>query len=80
MFMVQILVRCCSVSIDSCLFSYLVCRADGWILTKLTWIHCFVTGKKRLEFGDLDLIFKVTGDIRMSNIYQKVLVNCACQV
>ena len=33
---------------------------NGWDLTKLAQIHHQYGGKKWLEFGDLDLIFKVT--------------------
>ena len=30
----------------------------------LAFIHCWEEGKSRLDFGDLDLIFKVTGALR----------------
>ena len=33
---------------------------NGWILTKLAQTHYWEGGKKWLDFGDLDLIFKVT--------------------
>ena len=37
----------------------------GQILTKLTQIYHWEKVKCGLEFGDLDLIFKVTGGIRL---------------
>ena len=33
---------------------------NGWNLTKLAQIYHQDGGKKQLEFGDIDLIFKVT--------------------
>ena len=33
---------------------------NGWNLTKLAQVHHKDGGKKWLDFGDLDLIFKVT--------------------
>ena len=35
-------------------------RTNGWILTKLAQTHYWEGRKKWLDFGDLDLIFKVT--------------------
>ena len=46
------------VRVDSCLQS--IFWTNGWILTKLTQTHYWDGGKKWLDFGDLDLIFKVT--------------------
>ena len=33
---------------------------SGWILTKLAYVHCCEGGKGWFDFGDRDLIFKVT--------------------
>ena len=41
---------------------------DKWILMKLTWIHYWDEAIERLDFADLDPSFKVTEDIRMSNL------------
>ena len=41
----------------------------------LTWIHQWNLGIKGLDFGDLDLISKITGDIRISNLDQNRFVN-----
>ena len=37
---------------------------NGWNFTKLTWIYHLDKLKSRLDFDDLDLIFKVTGGLR----------------
>ena len=44
--------------VASCLHS--ISWTSGWILTKCAQTHYWDGGKKRLDFGDLDLIFKVT--------------------
>ena len=36
-------------------------RASGWIFSKLARIYHWNNFQKQLDFGDLDLIFKVTG-------------------
>ena len=59
------------VSVAGCLSS--IERTDGWILIKLTWIHYWDRAIKLLDFGDLDHIFKVTGDIRITNLDQNRL-------
>ena len=46
---------------------------NGWILTKLAYTHYWEGGKKWLDFGDLDLIFKVTLALKFSNFDQKSL-------
>ena len=38
------------------------------------WIHHWNRGIKGLAFGDLDLIYKVTGDFRISHLDQKRFV------
>ena len=43
---------------------------NWWILTKLTQKHHWDMEKKWLDFGDLDLIFKVTPALSMSNFDQ----------
>ena len=50
--------------IELCLFS--VWKNSWRFQIKLAWIHSWERVKKRLDFGDLDLIFKVTYTIRMS--------------
>ena len=47
----------------SCLHNILC--TSGWILTKFSWIYNWVITKNRLDFGDLDLIFKVTAVEKM---------------
>ena len=42
----------------SCLHNIL--WTSGWILTKFAWKYNWGITKKWLDFGDLDLIFKVT--------------------
>ena len=37
---------------------------NEWNFTKLAWIHHWDKFKSWLDFGDLDLIFKVTGGLR----------------
>ena len=46
------------IRVASCLHS--ISWTNGWILTKLAQTHYWEGGKKLLDFGDLDLIFKVT--------------------
>ena len=59
---ILLLVRILSAStlliFDSCLHS--ITWTNEWILTKLVQTHYWAGGKKLLDFGDLDLIFKVT--------------------
>ena len=43
----------------------------GWILTKLAQTHYWDGGKKWLDFGDLDLLFKVTPALWMSNFRRR---------
>ena len=38
------------------------------------WIHHWNKGIKGLDFDDIDLIYKVTGDIRILNLDQKRFV------
>ena len=47
---------------------------NRWNLTKLAQIHHWDWGKKWLDFGDLDLIFKVTPALWNSNFDRKELV------
>ena len=47
---------------------------NRWNLTKLAQIHHCDGGKKWLDFGDLDLIFKVTPALWNSNFDRKKLV------
>ena len=47
---------------------------NSWNLTKLAQIHHWDRGKKWLDFGDLDLIFKVTPALWNSNFDRKKLV------
>ena len=47
---------------------------NRWNLTKLAQIHHWHWGKKWLDFGDLDLIFKVTPALWNSNFDRKKLV------
>ena len=42
----------------SCLHNIL--WTSGWILTKFSWIYNWDLTKNWLDFGDLDLIFKIT--------------------
>ena len=42
----------------SCLHNIL--RTSGWILSKFLWIYNWDITNNRLDFGDLDLIFKIT--------------------
>ena len=42
----------------SCLHNIL--WTSGWILTKFSWLYNLDVTKNWLDFGDLDLIFKVT--------------------
>ena len=58
------------VRVASCL--HFIFWTSGWILTKLTQTHYWDGGKKWLDFGDLDLIFKVTP--ALWNFYHKKLV------
>ena len=46
------------IHVASCLHS--IFWTNGWILTKLAHMHYWDGGKKWLDFGDLNLIFKVT--------------------
>ena len=46
----------------------------GWILTKFAWMYNWDMMKSWLGFGDLDLIFKVTGGLNCQ-IYAK---RCLC--
>ena len=57
-------------SVDTGVASCLHYFVNGWILTKLTWIHVWEGGKEWLDFCDLDPISKVTKDMRMSNFNQ----------
>ena len=59
------------VRIASCLHSFF--WSNRWILTKLAYTHYWDGGKNWLDFGDLDLIFKVTPVIFMSNFDQNTL-------
>ena len=43
----------------------LILRMNGWILTKLVYLYCCDIKNNWLDFGDLDLIFKVTGGLRL---------------
>ena len=49
--------------IASCLHS--ISLMNGWILAKLTQIYHWVGEKCRLDFDDLDPIFKVTQGLRL---------------
>ena len=49
----------------SCLHNIL--WTSGWILTKFAWIYHKDITKNRLDFGDLDLIFKVTAVEKKNN-------------
>ena len=44
---------------------------SGWILTKLAQTHYWEGRKKRLDFGDLDLIFKVTPALKCIKFWPK---------
>ena len=44
---------------------------NGWILTKLAQTHYWEGGKKWLDFGDLDRIFKITAALRNFQILTK---------
>ena len=54
------------VRVASCLHSFF--WTNRWILTKPAQTHYWDGGKKRLHFGDLDLIFKVTPALWMTNV------------
>ena len=41
-------------------FLCIIFWTSQWNLTKLAYIHCWKEGKSWLDFGDIDLIFKVT--------------------
>ena len=60
------------IRIASCLLS--IFWTSGGILTKLAQTHYLDEGQKLLDFGDLDLIFKVSRALWMSNFGQKQLV------
>ena len=47
---------------------------NSWNLTKLAQIHHWDGGNKWLDFGDLDLIFKVTPALWNSNFDRKKLM------
>lgn len=47
---------------------------EGWIFTKLAQMHYWIEEKCWLDFGDLELIFKVTGLKTLSNFRPKKLV------
>ena len=51
------------VRVVTCLHS--ISFLNGQILAKLTQIYHLEGEKCRLDFGDLDLIFKVTGGLRL---------------
>ena len=44
-----------------------ISRRNGWILTKLAQLYCCDMKKNWLDFGDLDLFFKVTGGLILEN-------------
>ena len=56
-----------------CFLRYSITWTSGWILTKLAQTHYWKGEKKWLDFGDLDLIFKVTPALKFSNFDQKCL-------
>ena len=60
-----------SLRVASCLHS--VSWTNGWILTKHAQTHYWEGGKKLLDFGDFDLIFKVTQALKCSHFDQKSL-------
>ena len=43
-------------------FLHPISRMNGWILTNLVQLYCWDRDKNWLDFGELDTIFKVTGD------------------
>ena len=47
----------------SCL--HYILWTSGWVLTKFSWIYNMDIPKNRLDFGDLDLIFKVTAEEKL---------------
>ena len=59
-------IRFVGVCIASCL--HCVFWTNGWILTKLAQTHYWDGGKKWLDFGDFDLIFKVHQHLLISNL------------
>ena len=59
------------VGIAHCLHS--ISWTNKWILTKLTQTHYWEGGKKWLDFGDLNLIFKVTPAFWNFQILTKIL-------
>ena len=63
--------RWCWVRIASCLHS-ISCN-NGWILTKLAQTRYWDGGKKWWDFGDHDLIFKVTPALWIIKFWQKSL-------
>ena len=60
------------VRVVSCLHS--ISWTNLWILAKLAQTHYWKGGKNWLDFDDIDLIFKVTSVLWMSNDDQKQLV------
>ena len=54
-------------------FMYPLYLLNQWNVTKLAWIYHWDELKSWLDFGDLDLIFKVTGGLKYMKISLKLI-------